>query len=288
MKKLLLIFTTISLFASCTDNRSASVAEIVSYWEGRKILFPENSVFTIQGRDTVDFQFMNAPYKILTYVDSAGCMSCKLHLSLWNKIIEEVDSLSDDKVPILFYIHAPNRAELEIITFRESFTYPICYDDKDWLNNHNNFPTDMNLQTFLLDRNNKVIALGNPVNNPRIRSLYYKLITEGSLQEANLPITDITLDYIEIDLGEIDQKSHHEKRVVITNIGNAPLLIQEVFPSCDCMVVDYPEDTIPIGQSADIKIRYTAYEKGVFEKFVTIYCNIPSSSVDIWLTGKVK
>ena len=72
-----IIFVLVLIISSCADDRSASVADIVSQWEGREILFPENSVFTIQGRDTVDFQFQDAPYKILTYVDSVGCMSCK-------------------------------------------------------------------------------------------------------------------------------------------------------------------------------------------------------------------
>ena len=73
MNRLLYFAAFISLFASCTGDRAASLASVVSAWEGREIVFPENPVFTIQGRDTVDFPFRDAPYKIVSYVDSVGC-----------------------------------------------------------------------------------------------------------------------------------------------------------------------------------------------------------------------
>lgn len=288
MKRGLLAIIAISLFASCADNRSAAVADIVSQWEGREILFPENSVFTIQGRDTVDFQFQNAPYKILTYVDSVGCMSCKLHLSLWNTLIAEVDSLTKGLVPIVFFIHTPNMTELELATYRENFMYPTCFDEEDKLNILNVFPSDMALQTFLLGKDNKVLAIGNPVNNPKIKSLYYKLITEGNFQLEKRAMTDISLSHTELDFGDIMQNTILEQSVMITNIGNAPLIIQEVLPSCDCIKVSYPKDFIPVGQSAELRICYTAEERGIFYKSVTINCNILNSPVDIWLTGIVK
>ena len=45
-----IIFVLVLIISSCANDRSTSVADIVSQWEGREILFPENSVFTIRGR----------------------------------------------------------------------------------------------------------------------------------------------------------------------------------------------------------------------------------------------
>ncbi len=146
MKCGLLAIVAISLFASCADNRSASVADYVSQWEGREILFPENSVFTIQGRDTVDFQFQDAPYKILTYVDSVGCMSCKLQLMNWSKYIQELDSVTGNSVPVVFFINASNQKELSYITRRDGFKHPVCFDEKDEINRLNQFSADMTFQ----------------------------------------------------------------------------------------------------------------------------------------------
>ena len=60
--------------------------------------------FTVLGKDTIDFSFVDADYKVLTYIDSMGCASCKLQLPRWKEWVHEVDSLTDGKVPFLFYL----------------------------------------------------------------------------------------------------------------------------------------------------------------------------------------
>ena len=49
---------------------------------------------------------------------------------------------------------------------RVHFSYPVCIDEKDSFNLLNKFPKDNRFQTFLLDKNKKVVAIGNPINNP--------------------------------------------------------------------------------------------------------------------------
>ena len=66
------------LAASCEESEKERLSRLVKEWEGKEILFPAHSVFTIQGKDTVDFDFKDAEYKIVTYIDSVGCTSCKL------------------------------------------------------------------------------------------------------------------------------------------------------------------------------------------------------------------
>ena len=41
---------------------------------------------------------------------------------------------------------------------------PVCIDIDDQLNKLNKFPADITFQTFLLDKDNKVAVLGNPVH----------------------------------------------------------------------------------------------------------------------------
>lgn len=49
-------------------------------WKGREILYPNDMHFFMQGRDTLNADSI-CMYKIITYIDSIGCMSCKLGLS---------------------------------------------------------------------------------------------------------------------------------------------------------------------------------------------------------------
>ena len=60
---------------------------------------------SVQAKDTVDFPINNADYKIVAYVDSVGCMSCKLQLPRWKDFISEIDSLTGHFIPFVFYFH---------------------------------------------------------------------------------------------------------------------------------------------------------------------------------------
>ena len=72
------IFLLLSFLTGCKESEKEKIARLVKEWDGKEISFPSHSVFTIQGKDTVDFSFADAEYKIITYIDSVGCTSCKL------------------------------------------------------------------------------------------------------------------------------------------------------------------------------------------------------------------
>lgn len=289
MKCGLLAIIAISLFASCADNRSASVAEIVSQWEGREIAFPENSVFTIQGRDTVDFQFQNAPYKILTYVDSVGCMSCKLQLMNWSKYIQELDSVTGNSVPVAFFINASDQKELSYITRRDGFKHPVCFDEKDELNSLNQFSADMTFQIFLLNGENRVVGIGNPVHNANVKALYYRIINGEGLPEASSRAkTSLALDAREIDFGGFGMGEPQIRKVQVTNTGRELLVINDVTTSCGCTEVEFSREPVRPGQSTELTVRYNPDEKGFFSKTISIYSNAGSTPATIVLKGNVE
>lgn len=69
--------------------------------------FPANPVFVAGDTDTVRGIRLNPPssYKIINYVDSTGCVSCKLLLPAWNLFIAELDSLTRGQVPVYFVMN---------------------------------------------------------------------------------------------------------------------------------------------------------------------------------------
>lgn len=75
---------TIFLLAqvSCRKSQHDSVLVVLKEWEQREILFPSCPVFTIQGKDTVDYKYQGI-YKIVSYVDSSGGTSCNKRVLLW-------------------------------------------------------------------------------------------------------------------------------------------------------------------------------------------------------------
>ena len=176
VKILQISFFSLLLF-SCGDKDKEEITRLVTQWQGKEIIIPINSIFTIQGKDTVDVDF-NTEHKILVYVDSAGCTSCRLQLHKWKEFIAQVDTVAKEPVQFLFYLTPKSVKEARYITRRDDFTYPMCVDINNEINKKNQFPTKDMFHTFLLDAGNKVQIIGNPTHNSAVRDLYLKTISQ--------------------------------------------------------------------------------------------------------------
>ena len=84
------------LLSSCSNlEKKRQVVSAIEQWIGKELLYPNSTIFTIQGVDTLDNAFLEEySYTIVSYVDSIGCTSCKLQLNRWNIFMQEVDSIS--------------------------------------------------------------------------------------------------------------------------------------------------------------------------------------------------
>ena len=273
------------MLASCQESREEAMLRLVNEWNGKEIKFPSRSVFTVQGKDTVDFEFANADYKVVTYIDSVGCTSCKLQLPRWKKLVAEVDSLTNGRVPFLFYFHPKDRKELRYLTRRDDFTYPVCFDERDELNRLNQFPTVMTFQTFLLDKDNKVVAMGNPVHNPKVKELYLGLITGSRSSKSSGQTTQVSINQTELDFGSFPKEEKQERSFVLTNTGKGLLVIQDIVTSCGCTKVEYSKEPVRLGATLEVKVIYVAENAGHFNKTVTVYCNTKDSPLRLTVKG---
>ena len=276
------------MLVSCEESREKAMLRLVNEWNGKEIMFPSRSVFTIQGKDTVDFEFSNADYKVVTYIDSVGCTSCKLQLTRWKKLVEEVDSLTNGNVPFLFYFHPKDMKELRYLTRRDNFTHPVCFDEKDELNRLNRFPSDMTFQTFLLDKDNKVVAMGNPVLNPKIKDLYLGVIKGEKETGQVVNSTSMSVNQTVLDFGSFPQSEKQEKSFVLTNTGGGLLVIQDIITSCGCTKVEYSKEPVRPGGTLEVKVIYEAEQAEHFNKTVTVYCNAENSPLRLTVKGNAK
>jgi hypothetical protein len=183
IKNLIIISLSGLLVLSCTRNQKRiGIEKIVSEWKGKQIIFPDDVSCCIFGKDTTVFlcdDLLQSEYKILLYVDSTGCTSCKLQLLEWKEYINEADSLPAGKPAFLFFFNPKDRTELRFFLRRDDFDYPVFIDESNEIDRLNHFPKELQYQCFLLDRDNRVLALGNPVHNPKIWELYKKIINEN-------------------------------------------------------------------------------------------------------------
>ena len=279
-----------AVFASCKNTSNVDmVAKIVNEWQGKEVLFPEKTVFTIFGQDTVDFSFRNADYKVVSYVDSIGCVSCKLQLDTWKSVMQRIDSVADVRVPFIFVFAPGKLRDVLYATKSSGFDYPIMLDMKNEFNALNHFPANFNFQTMLLDKDDKVIAIGNPVQSPKILDLYQSIISGQDTESENkASLTMAELDYNEIDFGILSVGDPMQHSVNLRNTGSKPLVVQDVVVSCGCTKVNYPEAPIMPGESGEIIVSYEPDKKGGFHKTVTLYCNAEQSPLRISISGRVE
>lgn len=278
-----------ALFVSCKQTSNTDkVAQLVINWQGREVIFPENPVFTIFGQDTVDFSFRHADYKVVSYVDSIGCLSCKLQLDRWKDVIHRIDSVSAVRVPFVFVFSPDKLRDVMYATKSGGFDYPILLDLQGEFNALNHFPANFNFQTMLLDKDDKVLAIGNPVQSPKVLDLYQSIITgQDAESESKVSMTMAELDNSQLDFGALSVGVSQQRIVKLKNIGSKPLVVQDVVVSCGCTKVKYPEVPIMPGESGEISVTYDPDKKGGFHKTVILYCNAEHSPLQISISGRV-
>ena len=285
--KYLLYVIYLYLLSSCQNPAKDHITQLVEEWQGKEVLFPENPVFTRQLKDTVDYRIPDAEYKVLVYVDSIGCTSCKLQLPKWKEFIAYVDSVSGKQIPFLFFFQSKDNKELRYILRRDNFRLPVCGDSQDEFGKLNRFPNEQMFQTFLLDQDNRVKVIGNPIHNLSVKELYLKEI-EGVKQSETLALTQIVSDQEEYDLGIVVENETKRQKVLLKNMGNVPFVIKGVTTSCDCTTAEYDWKEIAPDEQKEIVVSYKGEEPGDFWRTVTVYGNIPGQSLTLSLVGRVE
>lgn len=177
----LCILGVMFLLVSC-NTRERNQVQLVRAWQGKEIVYPDDFVYTVYGEDTIKTS-EKSQFQILSYVDSIGCMSCKLKLGLWKSFIEELNAYYN--VSILFVFQTEMSEETKYILKRYNFNYPIVFNKEDSFIALNNLPADDDFRTFLLDKDNKVLAIGNPIHNPKVKELYLKIIQGEEVEQKD-------------------------------------------------------------------------------------------------------
>jgi len=170
--------------SSCSKLKNQIEAgKMVSEWVGKEIKFPANAECCVLGKDTVSTlcaDLFQKEYKVMLYVDSSGCSDCRLKLTEWKQLIGEANSLFQDRIGFVFFFQPKDMGEMTYLFRRDDYDYPVFIDKDNTINQLNHFSQEIKYQCFLLDKNNKVLIVGNPMLNPQIWELYKEKITEKS------------------------------------------------------------------------------------------------------------
>jgi hypothetical protein len=118
---------------------------------------------------------------------------------------------------------------------------------------------------------------GDPDNNT---------VSSDELQTTRSARAQWTVEVI--DVGTTMQNEPVQAKFEITNVGNAPLIISNVNPACDCTAPEWPKAPIMPGQKAYVILEYDAESAGKFQKGAIVTMNTNPSQYNIVMKGIVQ
>ena len=99
---------------------------------------------------------------------------------------------------------------------------------------------------------------------------------------------EIKFDKLTQNFGSVSEKNPvQECTFTFTNVGQAPLVINQAVASCGCTVPSYPKAPIKPGEKGEIKITYNGKGKfpGHFKKTITIRTNATTEMTRLYVEG---
>ena len=267
------------MLSSCSSRRK-EYEKFVDEWMEKEIVFPDsmkldNGLFTT---------CPDTEFKIISYFDSVGCTGCKLRLPYWNEFMSKTDSIvGQGKLSLMIVVNTHNLDGIKKLIKESGFVYNIFLDEDSLLYKINNFPEQPELRTFLLDRSNQVILIGNPTLSKSVENLYLSQISSNiTMTENNTETPVYNHDFGKIKPGH---KVYHVFN--LKNESRDTLKVKKLITSCECTEGEISAQTIPPGEFYSVKVTFLDETPGEFERVVSIYFENNVPEVLFELTGEI-
>ncbi|NBJ09112.1 DUF1573 domain-containing protein [Alistipes sp. Z76] len=131
------------------------------------------------------------------------------------------------------------------------FNYPVAIDSAQYFKKHNKLSCNSSVHTFLVDNENKILAIGNPVINPKIQTLYRNIISENN--DIDLHQNYLCRRPIR-SLGLVHHKEVKKQSFCLVNRDTTCYTIQKIIPSCSCTTAWSYDSKIHPGKTSNIEL----------------------------------
>ena len=189
------------LMISCAENDSRQITKMLR----REVVLPEVSMIQythvhdshdgrhiqLTEKDIDTTIYLGAKYKIIMYLDPEKCISCSLDLARIQDVILYFKDIFPE-IEMLLYIYPDDENKIKRKMQIEHYHYPVFMDTDGRFKKSNTWlPKDQRFHTFLVDKLNRIVAVGSPLNGESIVTLYQRSITKlesnGGLLEEYRP-----------------------------------------------------------------------------------------------------
>lgn len=170
MKRFITFFFFIVIYNSCS-NRDSNIK--LNNIIGKELLLPTN---LIEYQNNLS---NNPDYNIYTVID-VSCGSCLAALEDW---YNQINSYSEETIQLnIICISEDDFALFEYLFEAKHFnSFPFRYFfdyEGDYIKENSFMLKGMDYQTLLVDKNNIIKLIGNPLYNNELSKLYNRIVTE--------------------------------------------------------------------------------------------------------------
>lgn len=168
------------LFFSCSENRK-KIEESLDNMKNRNVVIPFDKLVCYG--NTSDDTIYSSQYRLIVYSDTNECSFCNVKNTLyWESLLDSVnDKKSDTKMDIIF-IYSPSKEEKERFLANIKMVklkWPVYVDTCSYFTVANPYiPNNSMFHTFLVNEENRIMLVGNPLYNEKVERMILKVIKE--------------------------------------------------------------------------------------------------------------
>lgn len=119
----------------------------------------------------------------------------------------------------------------------------------------------------------------------RINLLFIMLVS--SLSVSAKPVLELSEEIVDFGAVRLDP-TVHRKKLLVKNVGDEPLVINQVSSTCHCVETEWSVKPIEPGASDSIKIEFTPDVSGVVSKKLIIYSNAQNRRISFRVKAMVE
>lgn len=178
LHNIILLLISCQIISACYNHRE-NTSEVIRKMVGSKVEMPD-LVSTYLGRDTSFTRGNESIVKLVVYFDSTACQTCRVNtLYEWKEIIN-LEKMTSGQFELIL-IFSPSQSDISNLRralMRSRFLHPVYFDLEHSMLEKNNFiGRNQIFHTFLLDKNNRIVLVGDPVANyERMNTIFLETV----------------------------------------------------------------------------------------------------------------
>lgn len=183
-KAKMLVFLSLILFSCSTkDDIKKKIARMI---EKPVLIDVEHMLFCRLDSGSHLNNTKKRQFSFVIYTDSTQCSPCFIKgLTEWNDILRLENSNEHDIQ--FFFIIEPRKNDTGLLLKKikqSGFKHSVLVDNKSlFLKANPQIPKEAIYHTFLLDKNNNIILVGNPLINEDVKKLLYRRLNDQKVDE---------------------------------------------------------------------------------------------------------